>query len=254
MEKYKTLIIAIMICFIGGIAGLSIQKIYHKVQFQHLYNQILNENTNDVLFLGRPSCIFCNLLKPILEETSEKYHIQYRYINTDWLTKKELEKVLEKLRIKKESFSTPRLIITNGNRIKDHYIGYMDDINLFYYFQRNGLIDENEVFKDPYPNVERLSSEEYFKILDEKEDTEVLIGRIGDKNTNEILKEASDQKRGLKFLSPSVFLTEEEGIRFNETLKDMKEDAEIPILLEIKNGKVTKIMDGIKKANLENFK
>lgn len=244
--KWKTLILSIIICIVAGIVGLGIKSLYHHMKFKKIYNRILQEGTSDVLFLGRPTCSFCNLFKPILEETSKKYHVKYQYINTDWFTKKELNQILDKLEIRRSTFSTPRLIITENTKIKDHYIGYMDDISLFHYFKKNNLIDSEEQFIDPYPNVERLSSNDYFKLLEEKENTTILVGRIGDKNVDKILKEANKKQTGLKFLSPSIFTTKEESKKFTDSLTGLREDMKLPLLVEIKNGTVTKIIEEAK--------
>lgn len=253
-EKWKTLILSIIICIIGGTIGLLGKYVYHSWKFQKLYDSLLIDGQDEVLFLGRPTCGFCNLFKPILEETSEKYEIEYRYINTDWFTKKELEKVLNKLNIRKSTFSTPRLIITEGTEIKDHYIGYMDDISLFHFFQKNGLIEESEVFIDPYLNIERLTGKAYFSLIEDRASTYILLGRIGDSEVNAILKYASDAKKNMRFLNPSVFVTEEEYLQFQETVKELKAETKMPILLEMKEGKIVSILEDVSKKDIEQIK
>lgn len=254
-EKWKTLILSIIICFVGGVIGLLGKQLYHHWKFEKLYQSILVEGKNEVIFLGRPSCGFCNLFQPVLDDISEKYGITYRYINTDWLTKKELEKVLEKLEIRKRTFSTPRLIITEGSEIIDHQIGYMDDISLFHFFKKNGLIKEEEKFIDPYPNVERLSSADYFALFERKESAYLLIGRIGDPVTDGILKEVNNSNEiSLKFVNPSIFFTEEEGIKFEETITEVQKGAEMPILLKIENGKIEKIMEKVTIKEIQKLK
>lgn len=250
-EKWKTLILSIIICIVAGAIGLGIKNLYHHIKFQKIYNSILKEGTSDVLFLGRPTCGFCNLFKPVLEETSKNYNIKYRYINTDWFTKKELDKILEKLEIRKSTFSTPRLIITENTKIKDHYIGYMDDISLFHFLKKNELIASEQQFVDPYPNVERLSSSDYFNLLEEKKSVTILVGRIGDQNVDEILKKANEKQNGLKFLSPSIFTTKEESKKFTDSLTGLKEDMLLPLLVEIKNGEVKNIIEQAKVKDIE---
>lgn len=244
-KNYKTFIIALIICVIGAVLGMGIKYCYHSWKFKQLYNCILTEE-KEILFLGRPTCGFCNLLKPILDDTSKKYDFKYRYINTDNLSKKELEKLLKKLEIRTSTFTTPRILITEKDKIIDSHIGYMDDISVFHFFKKNGFIKEEETFVNPYPNIERLSSDDYFNILKEKKATTVLVGRIGDYETNAMLKKANEEKRNVKFLSPSVFLTEEEYNKFVATIKDMKEDVLLPLLLEVKDGEVVNM---IEKAN-----
>lgn len=244
-KNYKTFIIACIICIIGGLLGIGIKYLYHSWKFKTLYNSILKEE-QEILFLGRPTCGFCNLLKPILDDASNQYHFEYRYINTDDLTKKELEEILKKLEIRVSTFTTPRILITKKDKIVDSHIGYMDDISVFHFFKKNGFIKEEQTFINPYPNIVRLSSSDYFKLLEEKKTTKVLVGRIGDKETNAILKKANEQHLDIYFLSPNVFLTEEEYNQFIKTIPNIKEEAKLPMLLEMKDGEISNM---IEKAN-----
>lgn len=249
-QKYGTLLLSIIICVIGGSIGFCSIKLYQAWKFNQIYQNLFKDDTN-ILFLGRPSCGFCNLFEPILKKTSEQYHIPYQYINTDLLEKKQLEKILDQLEIKKNTFSTPRLMITKGHDIIDSHIGYMDDIALFQFFQRNELIDKKEEFHDPYPNITRLTGDEYFQLLKRNTTSYILLGRIGDQNVNEILEYANQKKYPLKFLNPSVFTTKEEQIEFEQSVLSIKEDTKLPILLEIKNGSVYNIKENIKKEIID---
>lgn len=248
-KNYKTFLIAVIVLIIGGLFGMGIKYFYQSWKFQKLYDSLLKEN-QEILFLGRPTCGFCNLLKPILDDTSKKYHFEYRYINTDELSKKQLSKLLEKLKIRSSTFSTPRILITEKDKIIDSYIGYMDDISVFHFFKKNGFIQEEEEFINPYPNIERLSSNDYFKLIEEKKTTKIVVGRIGDTKINAMLKKANSKNLNVKFLSPSVFLTEEEYNKFVATIKDMKEETRLPLLLEIKNGEVVSMKEDANESML----
>lgn len=242
MKNKKTLILSIVICVVGAIVGLIGQRLYRYMKFESIYNNLLKEGSSDVIFLGRPTCGFCTLLTPILEDITSTYHIEYRYINVDNLTKKQLDKLLKKLNIRKSSFSTPRLIITDGTTIKDQSIGYIDDISLFHYFQKNGLIKATEKFVDPYPNVVRMDGDTYFTMIEEKQNGSIIIGRIGDSTTNQMLKKANDQKENYYFLNLNVF--EKEQIEpFKESIPGWNDELKLPILLEMKQGKVVKLYE-----------
>ena len=249
-KNWKFPIFAILICIIGGVVGIGIKYAYQTWQFQKLYDSILKEE-QEILFLGRPTCSFCNLFKPILDDITGQYDIEYKYINTDTLSKKQLGKLLEKLEIRSSTFSTPRLLITKKDKMVDSYIGYMDDISLFHFLKINGFIDENEEFQSPYPNIERLSSTAYFNLFEEKQNTTILVGRIGDSIVDAMLEYANKENLNVKFLSPNIFLTEADYSEFIETIKDMKEETLLPILLEVKDGEVIKMTED---ANIEMLK
>ena len=60
MEK-KKIILYVVIAILGIMAGLLGNRIYRQIKFDSLYNSLLKENTSNVLFIGRPTCSFCNL-------------------------------------------------------------------------------------------------------------------------------------------------------------------------------------------------
>ena len=64
-KNYKTFLVAVIVLIIGGLLGMGIKYFYQSWKFQKLYDSLLKEN-QEILFLGRPTCGFCNLLKPIL--------------------------------------------------------------------------------------------------------------------------------------------------------------------------------------------
>lgn len=249
MKKRSTLFLSIIMTLIVVAVVFFIYAMCHKIKFNHLYNQIKVEEEK-VLFIGRPTCYFCSLLKPILDKTSKEYGIKYEYIDTDWLTKKELDKVLKKLDIEKESFSTPRIYITKDKKIMDYNIGYIDDLQLFSFFKRNHLIKEEILFQNPYPNIERITSKNYFDLLTEQKSFEVLVGRIGEELTDAVLKKANEKNKDIKYFNPSYIIGDEENMKFLETFETVNDNPSIPFILKIKEGVVVEVKE-ITKTNIE---
>lgn len=249
-KKSKTLILSIIICIVGGIIGLLGQQFFHYIKFKSMYNNLFIEDKRQVIFLGRPTCGYCNLLKPIMDETTNKYNIDYLYINTDWLKEKELDKILKALDIRKKTFTTPRILITEDNKVINQNIGYIDDIELFHFLKNNSLIDKDELFENPYPNIERINSKTLFSLYENDEQVYVIVGRIGDKNVNSILKGANDKNiSNAKFLSPSMI--EDEDMEKVMSLTNIKEETKLPVLIEINNNKTQNLVEDVKEEDLK---
>jgi len=248
--KWKTLLLSIIICIVGGVIGLLGQQFFHHIKFKSMYNDLFIEDRKQVIFLGRPTCGYCNLLKPIMDETTNKYDIDYLYINTDWLKEKELDKILEALDIRKKTFTTPRILITEDNKVINQNIGYIDDIELFHFLKNNSLIDKEELFENPYPNIERINSKALFSLYENDEQVYVIVGRIGDKNVNSILKGANDKNiSNVKFLSPSMI--EDEDMEKVMSLTNITEETKLPILIEINNNKTQNLVEDVKEEDLK---
>lgn len=103
---------------------------------------VLNSSSKRLVYIGRPTCTFCQKLSPILEEVSKEYNIDYYYINTDEIQSDELGAILLKLGVKSSTFGTPYLaIVQDGNKI-DEQPGYVEKDELIAFFKENGLVEE----------------------------------------------------------------------------------------------------------------
>ena len=51
------------------------------------------------------------------------------------------------------------------------------------------------------------------------------------------------------FVNPSIFITDEEREKFNEMIKNIGEDAIMPVLLEITEGEITNVISNAKEED-----
>ena len=54
---------------------------------------------------------------------------------------------------------------------------------------------------------------------------------------------------GFHFVNPSIFITDEEREKFNEMIKNIGEDAIMPVLLEITEGEITNVISNAKEED-----
>ena len=104
--------------------------------------EVFNSSSKRLVYIGRPTCTFCQKLSPILEEVTKEYNIDYYYINTDEIQSNELAAILLKLGRKTSTFGTPYLaIVQNGEKIGEQP-GYVEKEGLIEFFEKNGLVEE----------------------------------------------------------------------------------------------------------------
>lgn len=103
---------------------------------------VLNSSSKKLVYIGRPTCTYCQKLSPILESVTKEYNIDYYYINTDEIESNELSAILYKLGKKSSSFGTPYLaIVQNGEKISENN-GYIEQSDLIEFFKKNSLVEE----------------------------------------------------------------------------------------------------------------
>lgn len=117
-------------------------KIYEK------FETAFNAEKEQIIFLERPTCSYCQLTIPIMESLSGKYNFTYNDINTDKISSSNLSKILDKLGVSKDDFGTPYIAIVKNGKVVATQPGYAEESAMFEFFQNNGIIDEKEEYKE----------------------------------------------------------------------------------------------------------
>ena len=102
-----SLIIAI-IC-LSAIGNKESKSIYEK------FTEKFNGTENTLVYIGRPTCGYCSLLEPSLQDMKERYNFEYVYINVDEINSKYLNKIAKDLQM--TSLGTPYLAIVSNGKV-----------------------------------------------------------------------------------------------------------------------------------------
>lgn len=103
---------------------------------------VLNSSSKRLVYIGRPTCTYCQKFSPILEEVSKEYNIDYYYVNTDEIASEELAAILEKLGKTSSKFGTPYLAVVQNGEKTGEQPGYIEKEDLIEFFKKNGLVEE----------------------------------------------------------------------------------------------------------------
>ena len=105
------------------------------------YIEKIQEKTDNVILIARPTCGYCAQFIPILEEIVEEYGITINYFNTDALSKTEVSDFYSSSELyKNKKFGTPAMIITNDKKIVKSSIGYKDKDAAVDWLKEAGII------------------------------------------------------------------------------------------------------------------
>lgn len=235
-EKSKLIIVLSVVALVVlGIVGYSI---FSKTDSEKVYNEFLdkfNGSENSLIYIGRPTCGYCNLLNPSMEDMKSRYNFDYVYVNTDDMSSKYLDKILEKLGL--TSVGTPYLAIVSNGKVVDTQNGYADYDQVFDLLQRNNIIS-----KDAKLLLNYIGYDEYAKIIKSKTPEVVVVGQSTCQYCikakvilNNIVANNKDLK--INYLNISYF-TQEDYTNFISSFEYLQSNWGTPLTLIIKDGKI----------------
>jgi len=141
MNLYIILIAAALIVFIVLISKPTINNIVEMKYAE--YENVIAKNTNQLIYVGKPTCHYCNAFAPILNKVAAANDITVNYVNTDSLTKEEANDFYYSLTFySKEEWGTPLLLIVRNKEVIDSSIGLVTEDILIDFLKKNDIIKE----------------------------------------------------------------------------------------------------------------
>ena len=262
IEKKKTIILTCVLAIIalalisflvidrlkdnGTITGSEAKKIVNN------FNKYYNSKEKTVIYYASATCGWCSLQTPILEVIAEDYDMDYLYIDTSKLGKKQKKEIAEKLGIEA---ATPTTVIVENAKVVDVANGFTPASEYIEFFALNGLIPEDAVYSKE-KNLTALNYDEYEKLITDGGTHVIVISQttcshcISAKPAlNSIVEEYG---LPISYIDINI-LQEEEYTKFYESLTTMEYNNPdfvnegkfgTPLTLIIKKGKVSSYISG----------
>ena len=242
-KKIITIFVAIVLLIIAVIGINSVtQKENQKVIDK--YEKLLNSKEKELIFIGRPTCTYCQQLMPHLEEITDTYKIKYTYLNTDEYDESTLNKLLK---LFNTDSSTPQLLIVKEGKIQKTQEGYTDREGLFKFFQDGGLISKDEKLIAADANLNKISYDDYNELISEKEDNVIVIAQTGCSHCenakpalNSLAKEYDIEINWFNISD----LSEDERNEFRKSLDILNSDFGTPLIMVVNDKKVVSSTQG----------
>ena len=93
-----------------------------------------------LVLVARPTCHYCQIAEPILQNIAYKYDLEINYLNTDDFTEEDDKRFTESDESLKNGIGTPLLLNVGDNRIIDRVDGLTDSNHYIKFFKDNGYI------------------------------------------------------------------------------------------------------------------
>jgi len=104
------------------------------------YQVAMASSEATILYLGRTTCSYCQLLNELLTEFEEKYDLKYTYIDSEKVSTNDFSKILSDLKISAETFGTPYLVAVKNGVVVESLIGYNGEEATLDFFKKYGNI------------------------------------------------------------------------------------------------------------------
>lgn len=101
-----------------------------------------NGNENKLIFIGRPTCSYCEIAQPIVQNIAYTYDITIYYLNVDEFEGEDESKFFASNESFEDGFGTPMLLIVSNGEIVNKVDGLTDKENYIAFFKQYGFIQE----------------------------------------------------------------------------------------------------------------
>ena len=214
------------------------------------FDKTFASSEKKMVFYARKSCYYCQMQKPILKNIAKDYDLEYLNIDTDKLTKKQINHIIDKLGI---DGATPVTAIVQNNKVLNIHVGYLDGKEYVDFLKEAGMLPEDAIYKqEKYLN--HISYDE-FKELD---NGILVLGANACQNCIDVrgyLNDiAKDNKLTINYLNLSRLTIDEYSIFLKDIramdikkfdILDENMNPAIPSILIIKDGKFIASIDEV---------
>lgn len=106
------------------------------------YLEYYSSDDKKIIFIGRPTCGYSQIVMPIIENISYLYNLDIYYLNTDDILEDDKDKFLSSNDYFNNGLSTPIILIVRNNSIVDIIDGLTDRKHYVDFLKKNNFINK----------------------------------------------------------------------------------------------------------------
>ena len=105
------------------------------------YMDMYNGSEKQIVLIARPTCHYCQIAEPIIQNLIYKYKLKINYLNTDNLSETDQQTLISSDEFFSSGLGTPTLLVVSEGKIHDTVDGLTDTAHYEEFFKTNGYIE-----------------------------------------------------------------------------------------------------------------
>lgn len=105
------------------------------------YIKLYNSSKKSLVLFSRPTCQYCQIATPILENIIYKYDVDINYLNTDELDEDSNATLVTSNEYFEDGYGTPLLLVVGNGEIIDQIEGLTTKDNYIDFFKKYGFME-----------------------------------------------------------------------------------------------------------------
>lgn len=106
------------------------------------YLEMYNGSDNKIVLIARPTCSFCQIAEPIIQNVAYKYDVNIYYLNTDDFSDDDESSLIQSDGAFSNGYGTPMLLLVSNGKIVDKVDGLTDTSGYLKFLETNGIINK----------------------------------------------------------------------------------------------------------------
>ena len=99
-----------------------------------------NGSEKQIILIARPTCHYCQIAEPILQNLIYEYKLNINYLNTDNFEENDQQTLINSDEKFSNGLGTPTLVVVGEGQIYDNVDGLTDKAHYKEFFKKNGYI------------------------------------------------------------------------------------------------------------------
>lgn len=105
------------------------------------YLEMYNGSEKQLILIARPTCGYCQIAEPIIQNLMYEHNIEINYLNTDNFSEEDDATLVKSDELFSSGYGTPTLIVVGNGGIISNVDGLTDTAHYEKFFKENGFIE-----------------------------------------------------------------------------------------------------------------
>ena len=105
------------------------------------YLEMYNGSEKKIVLIARPTCGYCQIAEPIIQNLIYKYNLEINYLNTDNFGDDDDATLVQSDELFSSGYGTPMLLVVGNGSIISNVDGLTDTAHYEQFFKENGFIE-----------------------------------------------------------------------------------------------------------------